>query len=72
VGTAQLRKRQSQCPAGVGTKSIDNFATNHCRNAQRAGQKFFRFDQIQFALPPDRNAIILARKVGIGPVGVRP
>jgi hypothetical protein len=26
----------------------------------------------QFALPPDWNAIILARKVGIGPVGVRP
>jgi hypothetical protein len=36
------------------------------------GRKFFLFDQFQFALPPDWNAIILARKVGIGPVGVRP
>jgi len=36
------------------------------------GRGFFLFDQFQFALPPDWNAIILARKVGIGPVGVRP
>jgi hypothetical protein len=35
-----------------------------------AARNFFLSDQ--FALPPDWNAIILARKVGIGPVGVRP
>jgi hypothetical protein len=34
--------------------------------------ELFLFDQFQFALPPDWNAIILLRKVGIGPVGVRP
>jgi hypothetical protein len=32
-------------------------------------QKLFLFDQFQFALPLDWNAIILLRKVGIGPVG---
>jgi len=31
----------------------------------------FLFDQFQFALPLDWNAIILPRKVGIGPVGAR-
>jgi hypothetical protein len=35
-------------------------------------EKFFSPVNSQFALPPDWNAIILARKVGIGPVGVRP
>jgi hypothetical protein len=30
----------------------------------------FPFDR--FGLPPDWNAIILLRKVGIGPVGARP
>jgi hypothetical protein len=35
-----------------------------------AARNFFLSDQ--FALPPDWNAIILARKVGIGPVGVGP
>jgi hypothetical protein len=33
---------------------------------------FILFDQFQITLPPDWNAIILSRKVGIGPVGVRP
>jgi hypothetical protein len=33
--------------------------------------EFILFDQFQFALPPDWNAIILSRKVGIGPVGAR-
>jgi len=57
----------------VGHQIHDNFATNHCRNAQRTGQKnFFSPVNSQFALPPDWNAIILVRKVGIGPVGVRP
>jgi hypothetical protein len=37
----------------------------------RTGIYFLR-DQFQIALPPERNAIILSRKVGIGPVGVRP
>jgi hypothetical protein len=35
-------------------------------------RNYFLFDQFQFALPPDWNAIILLRKVGIGPVGARP
>ena len=34
--------------------------------------KFFLFDQFQIGLRPDWNTIILARKVGIVPVGVRP
>jgi hypothetical protein len=57
----------------VGHQIHDNFAANHCaqRTTER-GIKFFLFDQFQFALPPDWIAIILARKVGIGPVGVRP
>ena len=33
------------------------------------GPELFLFNQFQFALPPDWNAIILLRKVGIGPVG---
>jgi len=37
-----------------------------------AEKNFFSPVNSQFALPPDWNAIILARKVGIGPVGVRP
>jgi hypothetical protein len=42
------------------------------RSAQRRAPELFLFDQFQFALPPDWNAIILLRKVGIGPVGARP
>jgi isoquinoline 1-oxidoreductase subunit alpha len=41
-------------------------------NAQRVFQKTFPSDQFQIALPREWNAIILRRKVGIGPVGVRP
>jgi hypothetical protein len=39
---------------------------------QRTTDRFkrFCFDRFQFPLPPDWKAIILARKVGIGPVGV--
>jgi hypothetical protein len=43
-----------------------------CRSAQRTAPELFLFDQFQFALPLDWNAIILLRKVGIGPVGARP
>jgi hypothetical protein len=43
--------------------------SQRCRNAQRIVQRFI-FDRFQFPLPPDWKAIILARKVGIGPVGV--
>jgi hypothetical protein len=32
----------------------------------------FPFGLFQFGLPLDWNAIILSRKVGIGPVGARP
>jgi len=35
-------------------------------------RNFILRDQFQIALPPEKKAIILARKVGIGPVGVRP
>jgi hypothetical protein len=35
-------------------------------------RKFILFDRFQFGLPPGWNAIILAAKVGIDPVGVRP
>jgi isoquinoline 1-oxidoreductase alpha subunit len=50
------------------SKSTDNFLTRlfpQCKT-------FFLFTQFQIALPPKRNAIIVARKVGIGPVDVRP
>jgi hypothetical protein len=56
----------------VGHQIHGDFATNHCRNAQLTVRKIFLSDQFQFALPPDWNAIVLPRKVGIGPVGVRP
>jgi hypothetical protein len=58
--------------ASAGTGSIDNFITNRCRNAQTWIRKFILFDRFQFGLPPGWNAIILAVKVGIDPVGVRP
>jgi hypothetical protein len=38
----------------------------------RTIRNFILRDQFQIALPPEKNAIILPRKVGIGPVGVRP
>jgi isoquinoline 1-oxidoreductase alpha subunit len=60
-------------PCAVGTKSTDKLHDQkHCRNAQRAFQINFLFEQFQIALPRQWNAIILRRKVGIGPVGVRP
>jgi hypothetical protein len=56
----------------VGIQSIDKFTTKLL--PQRTTQNFavISFDRFQFGLPPDWNAIILSRKVGIGPVGVRP
>jgi hypothetical protein len=43
------------------------------RSAQRADQEFYSVRSIPILrLPPDWNAIILPRKVGIGPVGARP
>jgi isoquinoline 1-oxidoreductase subunit alpha len=46
---------------------------NYCRSAQRAARRFYSLRSILFLrLPPDWNAIILAPKVGIGPVGARP
>jgi hypothetical protein len=38
----------------------------------RTIRNFILREQFQIALPPQWNAIILAHKVGIGPVGVRP
>jgi len=38
----------------------------------RSIRNFILRDQFQIALPPERKAIILRCKVGIGPVGVRP
>jgi hypothetical protein len=49
--------------------SIDSDATAlPQRTTDRS--KISYFDRFQFPLPPDWKAIILARKVGIGPVGV--
>jgi hypothetical protein len=54
---------------GVNLSSI----SRHRLLPQRTTEpQLFLFDEFQFALPPDWNAIILLRKVGIGPVGARP
>jgi hypothetical protein len=69
VGTAQRRSGKPGSPSAWERscrRSRDNVC---CRSAQRTAQELFLFDQFQFALPPDWNAIILLRKVGIGPVG---
>jgi hypothetical protein len=73
VGTAQLRNRRWRLPHGVAVKSIDRPVTEFVAAAHNGQiRNFIFFEQFQFALPPDWNAIILPRKVGIGPVGVRP
>jgi hypothetical protein len=41
----------------------------HCTSAFR---NFILFEKFQIELPLNENAIILARKVDISPVGVRP
>jgi hypothetical protein len=41
----------------------------HCTSAFR---NFILFEHFQIELPLNENAIILARKVDISPVGVRP
>jgi hypothetical protein len=66
---------------------LPNFASRNCRVPSAWAPKalrqspdathnlhfgIFLFDRFQFALPPDWNPIILAHKVGIGPVDVRP
>jgi hypothetical protein len=43
-----------------------------CPASHNADFRFIIVDQFQFGLPPGWNAIILAVKVGIAPVGVRP
>jgi hypothetical protein len=42
-----------------------------CRSAQHKFRNFILFDQFQFALPPEWNALIL-RAADIDPVGVEP
>jgi hypothetical protein len=54
-----------------------NFAREIYGSAVAASRKggpefFFSFDRFQIGLPRRVNPIILARKVDIGPVGVRP
>jgi hypothetical protein len=66
LGTAQLRKRQSPAPHGVGASPSSILPQRTKRISDH-----FPFDRFQFALPPDWNLIILSRKVGIGPVGAR-
>jgi hypothetical protein len=57
----------------MGKKSAEQFydkivAAPHNRSIRN----FILCDQFQIALPPQKKAIILLCKVGIGPVGVRP
>jgi len=54
-----------------GTKSIAHFRTGLLPQRTKRISDHFLFDQFQFGLPLDWNAIILSRKVGIGPVGAR-
>jgi hypothetical protein len=51
---------------------MPNSKSGRCRIAQPAGRNIFSPLNSKLHLPPDRNAIILRAKVGIGPVGVRP
>jgi hypothetical protein len=56
----------------MGYQIHHNFAANHCRNAQRTGRKFFLSDQFAICVASGLERDHSARKVGIGPVGVRP
>jgi hypothetical protein len=71
VGTAQLRKRQSLAPHGVGANPSSILRRGLLPQRTKPISNYFLFDRFQFALPPDWNLIILIRKVGIGPVGAR-
>jgi hypothetical protein len=56
----------------VGGNRGDNFMAACLPQRTKRFRNFILFDQFQISLPPEKNAIILAGKVGIGPVGVRP
>src|ERR1700682_3088982 len=70
LGTAQLCKRQSLDPHGVGADPSPIFRRGLPQRTKRISDHF-PFDRFQFGLPLGWNAIILSRKVGIGPVGAR-
>jgi hypothetical protein len=70
VGTAQV-EAANPASAWRGGTSID-FSTVIAAMHNADFPNYFPFDRFQFALPPDWNAIILSRKVGISPVGARP
>jgi hypothetical protein len=71
LGTAQLRKRQSPDPHGVGASPSPISRRGLLPQRTKRISDHFPFDRFQFALPLEWNLTILLRKVGIGPVGAR-
>jgi hypothetical protein len=71
-GIAQLRSGHRGSSPAWAKNPPTILRQDCCRTAQQINQKFILRDQFQIALPPERKAIILRCKVGIGPVGVRP
>jgi hypothetical protein len=73
VGTAQLCKLQSLRAICAGTTSVDEFYVKTIAAAHNMGFGIIFSSLVSnLHLPPRWNAIILPRKVGIGPVGARP
>jgi hypothetical protein len=70
----ELPNAEAANPASAwrGSEPVADLTATLVAAAHNGQPQLFLFDQFQFALPLDWNAIILLRKVGIGPVGVRP
>jgi hypothetical protein len=73
VGTAQLCTLQLLRAIHVGTTSVDEFYVKTFAATHNMGFGIIFSSLVSnLHLPPRWNAIILPRKVGIGPVGARP
>jgi hypothetical protein len=71
-GIAQPRSEDRHCGAAWAKISRQFYDKIVAAPHNRSIRNFILRDQFQIALPPEKKAIILAHKVGIGPVGVRP
>jgi hypothetical protein len=71
-GIAQRQSSAPRLPRVWARNSTPTICQQCCRSAQTGFRNFFLFDQFQIGLRPEWNTIILAGKVGIVPVGVRP
>ena len=73
MGTAQLCTLQLLRAIHVGTTSVDEFYVKTFAATHNMGFGIIFSSLVSnLHLPRPRNPIILLRKVGIGPVGVRP